>query len=97
MKINETTFRRILQEESKRVLSESIMLVEDDGPFEPGDQVTMQRRGPKRDGSRSVVKSAGSVVQTARPLKTSTSTMLPSAPPAEKWVLALSRWFLGLL
>ena len=33
MKINETTFRRILQEESKRVLSESIMLVEDDGPF----------------------------------------------------------------
>ena len=52
MKINETTFRRILQEESKRVLSESIMLVEDDGPFEPGDQVTMQRRGRPPEAGR---------------------------------------------
>jgi len=45
MKINESLFRKILREESKRVLSESIMPVEDDGPFEPGDQVVVQRRG----------------------------------------------------
>ena len=52
MKINETTFRKILREESKRVLSESIMLVEDDGPFEPGDQVAVQRRGRPPEAGR---------------------------------------------
>jgi len=54
MKINESLFRRILREESRRVLSESIMPMEDDGPFEPGDRVVVQRSGRPPETGRVV-------------------------------------------
>lgn len=45
MKISESRLRKIILEESKRVLSESIAPMRDSGPFERGDKVIVHRRG----------------------------------------------------
>ena len=45
MKISENLFRKIILEEYKKILSESIAQTEDGGPFERGDKVIMTRKG----------------------------------------------------
>lgn len=45
MKISEGRLRKIILEESRRILSESVAPMEDRGPFERGDKVMVHRRG----------------------------------------------------